>query len=75
MLNPCVQCGKERIDGKSWKEKNGTSVIEHTSTVCPDSDCQKLVEKAIESRKAKATLLAQKKLSAKQDREAQLKVN
>ena len=28
MLNPCVQCGKERIDGKTWKEKNGSSVIE-----------------------------------------------
>ena len=56
MLNPCVQCGKERIDGKSWKEKNGSSVIEHTSTICPDSDCQKLVENAIEDRKMKAEI-------------------
>ena len=69
MLNPCVQCGKERIDGKTWKEKNGSSVIEHTSTVCPDSDCQKLVEKAIEDRKMKAEILLQKKLNAKASKE------
>jgi len=69
MLNPCVQCGKERIDGKSWKEKNGSSVIEHTSTICPDSDCQKLVEKAIEDRKMKAEILLQKKLNAKASKE------
>lgn len=69
MLNPCVQCGKERIDGKSWKEKNGTSVIEHTSTICPDASCQKLVDKAIEDRKMKAEMLLKKKLNAKASKE------
>lgn len=69
MSNPCIQCGKERIDGKSWKEKNGSSVIEHISTICPDSDCQKLVDKAIEDRKMKAEILLQKKLNAKASKE------
>ncbi len=69
MLNPCIKCGKERMDGRSWKEKNGTSVITHTATVCPDADCQKLVDKDIEDRKAKSDLLIKKKLDAKQARE------
>ncbi len=69
MSNPCIKCGKERLDGKTWKEKNGTSVIVHTSTVCPDAECQKNVDKDIEERRAKADMLVQKKLNAKQARE------
>lgn len=69
MANPCVECGTERIDGKSWKEKTGTSVVTYTSTVCPDPDCQKIVDKAIEDRKIKSELLIKKKLDAKLARE------
>lgn len=69
MGNPCVECGTERIDGKSWKEKTGTSVVTYTSTVCPDPDCQKIVDKAIEDRKIKSELLIKKKLDAKLARE------
>lgn len=69
MANPCVECGKERIDGKSWKEKTGASVVTYTSTVCPDPDCQKIVDKAIEDRKVKSELLIKKKLDAKLARE------
>ena len=75
MLNPCTECGKERVDGKSWKEKSGTGVIIHTSTICPDASCQKIVDKNIEDRKAKASLLVKKKLDAKLAREKQLSVN
>lgn len=50
--NPCVRCGKERIDSKSWKEKvvnfMGTITVVHTQTVCPDPECQKIVERDIE---------------------------
>lgn len=47
MANPCIRCGKERIDGKTWRGKVGTSVVIYTSTICPDKDCQKIVDKAI----------------------------
>lgn len=75
MLNPCIQCGKERIDGKTWKEKLGNSVIVHTKTVCPDSACQKLVDQAIEDRKEKNSQLLKKKQDAKEAREKMLSAN
>lgn len=69
MNNPCIECGKQRIDGKSWKEKSGTSLITHTLTICPDSVCQKIVDKAIADRKAKSEDLAKKRAQSKLDRE------
>lgn len=69
-INPCTRCGKERIDSKKWKEEVatffGTSTIIHTDTVCPDEDCQKIVEEKLETLKAKSDELKlekQKKLN------------
>lgn len=71
MSNPCVKCGKERIDGKSWKGKIGASNIEYTMTVCPDAECQKLVDQAIADKKAKNDSLLEAKRKAKEAREKQ----
>lgn len=67
--NPCTRCGKERIEGKKWKEEIatffGTSTIVHTDTVCPDKECQKIVEEKLEIQKQKSDeikLEKQKKL-------------
>lgn len=65
MNNPCVECGKQRIDGKSWKEKSGMSPVTYTLTICPDASCQKIVDKAIADRRAKSEDLARKKAEAK----------
>ena len=55
--NPCSRCGKERIEGKTWKEKIenyfGTSYITHTETVCPDKACQKIVEEKMDQARQK----------------------
>lgn len=75
MLNPCIQCGKQRVDGKTWKEKSGASVVTHTQTICPDSDCQKIVDKAIADRKEKSASLIKKKLDAKVAKEKLLATN
>lgn len=75
MQNLCIECGKERVDGKSWKSKIGTSVVTYTKTVCPDPACQKIVDKAIADRKEKNLSLVKKKLEAKQAREKLLAVN
>lgn len=69
MSNPCVKCGKERIDSKTWKSKIGASEIVHTMTVCPDPECQKQVEKAIADRKAKAASIIKAKEDAKAAKE------
>ena len=69
MNNPCIQCGKQRIDGKTWHEKIGIQVITYTSTICPDSDCQKIVDKAVADKKAKSEQLMKAKADAKLARE------
>ena len=67
--NPCTRCGKERVEGKRYKEEVttffGTSTIFHVDTVCPDADCQKIVEEKLEAIKQKSDELKlekQKKL-------------
>ncbi|OGD93815.1 hypothetical protein A3F02_00630 [Candidatus Curtissbacteria bacterium RIFCSPHIGHO2_12_FULL_38_9b] len=41
----CIRCGKIRIFKKKWIEKlDRGSVITHIETVCPDNDCQKIVD-------------------------------
>ena len=48
---PCTRCGTERIVAKTWTETvkifGGRSVVTHTDTVCPDPECQKIVEAAL----------------------------
>lgn len=55
--NPCVRCGTERIVSKTWKEHInahfGNSIVVHTETICPNSQCQKLVDKEITAQKDK----------------------
>lgn len=75
MLNLCVNCNKPRIDGKTWKEKSGASVVTYTTTICPDADCQQLVDKAIADRKEKSAQLIKKKADAKIEREKLSAVN
>ncbi|MGE5042001.1 MAG: hypothetical protein ACM3IJ_03795 [Candidatus Levyibacteriota bacterium] len=69
--NPCVRCGKQRVDGKTWKEKIenhfGVSFITHTETVCPDKECQKIVEEKMNQARQKTAdmkLEKEKKLEA-----------
>ena len=74
MSNPCIKCGKERIDGKSWKGKTGISIVTYTRTICPDSKCQEVVDAEIASRKNKAASLIKAKADAKIAREKLLTV-
>lgn len=49
--NVCIRCGKPRVIAKTWKERVGTSTLICSSFICPDSDCQKIVEKQLAKRK------------------------
>lgn len=69
MNNPCIECGRQRIDGKTWKGKVGASVVTYTLTICPDKACQKIVDKAIAARREKTALLIKEKAEAKLARE------
>lgn len=63
--NPCTRCGKERVISKAWKEEIttffGVSTILHTDTICPDPECQKIVEEKLEVQKQKSDELKQEK--------------
>lgn len=61
VVNPCVRCGKPRIDAKTWKEYVGKSLVIFTKTVCPDSDCQKIVDREIEERRIKKEMIMNSK--------------
>lgn len=45
--NVCIRCGKPRIAAKTWKEKTGNSTVTCTSFICPDPQCQQIVEKLL----------------------------
>jgi len=75
MSNPCIRCGKERIDSKTREVKVGASVMTYTETKCPDSLCQKEVDKGIAERKAKTDSLLKAKQAAKLAREKLLAVH
>lgn len=59
--NPCIRCGKERLDGEVWTEMLGQILVTHTQTICPDSACQKIVDADIAAQREKRELLASKK--------------
>lgn len=56
--NPCIRCGKLRIIDKVWKEYLGNSLIINTRTICPDADCQRIVDEDIAVRREKRELHA-----------------
>jgi len=54
--NPCTRCGKDRIDARTWTEEVsnffGASTVTYTDTVCPDPECQKIVEEKLAVQRA-----------------------
>ena len=42
----CIRCGRDRILFKKWTEKSETNgkITTNELYVCPDSDCQKIVD-------------------------------
>lgn len=58
----CIRCGKMRIEGRSWTEYVDKSLISYTLTVCPDPECQKIVDKQLKSRREEIEALHQESL-------------
>lgn len=42
----CIRCGKLRVFLRKWKDRTNDrgTMITHTESVCPDSQCQKIVD-------------------------------
>lgn len=47
----CTRCGKDRVVSKTWTESRetrvGVATVAYTSYVCPDPECQKIVESSL----------------------------
>lgn len=48
MTSNCTRCGKARIIARTWKEQVGNAVLTRSEHICPDPDCQKLVQKNLD---------------------------
>ncbi len=51
--SPCTRCGKPRIVVDTYEEKVDTSTVTYTITECSDPECQKLVNKTLQTEKKK----------------------
>ena len=70
--NPCTRCGNERIISKSWEETvktfYGTTMVVHTLTVCPNRECQKIVEEQLATQRIKQEIIRRDKEAKIADR-------
>lgn len=55
--NVCVRCGKQRVEVRTWKEHIKGAVLTHTSTACPDAECQKIVDRQFAAQKEKRAVV------------------
>lgn len=68
--NPCIRCGKERIKGKEQTVILNSSKTKVTSYVCPDKECQKIVEKQIKEKEEKKMALINRSRERANNRQA-----
>ncbi|MBI3341732.1 hypothetical protein HY024_01275 [Candidatus Curtissbacteria bacterium] len=76
---PCIRCGKDRIFKKSWKEKldNKGTMMTIVEAICPDKDCQKIVDAMFAEKREKriAAENRNKSIKLKPTPEAPIKLN
>lgn len=72
--NPCTRCGTERIITKTWDETletmRGKTTVTYTESVCPNKECQKLVEDELAVQKKKRDKQREDRESRHQERMA-----
>lgn len=56
-MSKCPRCGKERVVVSSHSEVVLKSEVVYTETICPDPECQKMVEKNLRSDEKKRAVL------------------
>ncbi len=61
----CIRCGEMRLVSKKWAEKVRTPAgefeVRHTETVCPNKECQELVDDILGERQLKKEEMALRK--------------
>lgn len=63
----CIRCGKKRIVSKTWTEIINNSEVKFSLTVCPDPECQKIVEQELNQKKEKIIAIQKKSQERKKN--------
>jgi aspartate/methionine/tyrosine aminotransferase len=72
-INLCIRCGKQRVVVKTKKEYINSSLVLTTTTVCPDDDCQKIVDAMLNKEKEQRDVINKNHERDKQLREDRFK--
>ncbi|MCR4324967.1 MAG: hypothetical protein NUV69_04755 [Candidatus Curtissbacteria bacterium] len=62
----CIRCGKIRIFQKKWKDRgeNGKgTLMTYEQSVCPDQECQKIVDAKFQEMRDRRELMENRKKS------------
>lgn len=77
MTNICTNCGKNRVASKTWSETielyGRKQKVTYSDFVCPDPECQKIVEKQLSDQKEKRAQVERNKEQEKIAREKRTK--
>lgn len=65
--NLCIRCGKMRIIANSWSDYVGTSLVTYTINVCPDPECQKIVDDQLKKKKDKFDTIQKDSLKRREE--------
>ena len=60
--NPCIRCGKQRVVSRTYTEVHDNSQVTYTDMVCPDPECQKLLEEQFKNEKLKREKMLSEKM-------------
>jgi len=65
-VSQCIRCGKVRILLKAWSERTDGRgpVSRHELYVCPDKECQKVVDEKFEEMRRRKMELIEKRAAA-----------
>lgn len=64
----CTRCGKPRIVVDTYEEKVETSTVTYTITECSDPECQKMVNKTLQTEKKKRKFIKDEQIKREEAR-------
>lgn len=64
----CPRCGKPRVVVKTYEEKVDTSTVTYTITECSDPECQKMVNKTLQTEKKKRQFIKEEQVKREEAR-------
>lgn len=59
--NPCIRCGKERVKGTEKFINADARKTKLTTYVCPDKECQKIVDVELAAKEERRLAFAERK--------------